>query len=76
MPLLPEDESKIVKAQIYDLSEQACRQALFGMVQILKDHPSVLLTTFRLIIEDASKFTREVRRGSLSIYPASDNTVR
>lgn len=64
MPLLPKDESKILKAQIFDLSEQACKQALFGMVEILEQHPSVRLTPFRLMIEDATKYTRELQRGS------------
>jgi hypothetical protein len=46
-----------MKAQIYDLSEQACKQALFGMVEILKEHPSILLVAFRLLIEDATNLT-------------------
>ncbi len=57
MPTLPNEEAAIVKAQIYDLSEGACKQALFGMVEILKEHPSILLVAFRLLIEDATKLT-------------------
>lgn len=57
MPTLPKEEAAIVKAQIYDLSEQACKQALFGMVEILREHPSILLVAFRLLIEDATKLT-------------------
>lgn len=76
MPLLLKDESKIVKAQIYDLSERACKEALFGMVQILEEHPSILLTPFRLIIEDASKYTRETNRGSFSIHPVGGTSLR
>ncbi len=61
MPTLPNEEAAIVKAQIYDLSEQACKQALFGMVEILREHPSVLLVAFRLLIEDATKLTNHKR---------------
>lgn len=57
MPTLPDEEAKDLKAQIYDLSEQACKQALFGMVQILKEHPSILLVAFRLLVEDGTKLT-------------------
>jgi hypothetical protein len=76
VPSLGEGESKILKAQIYDLNEKACKQALFAMVQILEEHPSILLTPFRLIIEDAGKYTREVNRGSFSIHPVSDTPMR
>jgi hypothetical protein len=57
MPTLPKEEAAIVKAQIYDLSEQACKQALFAMVEIFKEHPSIFMVAFRLLIEDATKLT-------------------
>lgn len=58
MACLPDDEAKIVKAQIFDMNERACKQALFGMVEILKQHPSILLQPFRLIIEEAAFLSR------------------
>ena len=61
MPVLPKDESHILKAQIFDLSEKAAKQALFAMVEILEQHPSILMTPFLLIIEDASKLTNVVK---------------
>ena len=61
MGLLPKEESRIVKAQIFDLSEKGAKQALFAMVDILEQHPSVLLTPFRLIIEDATTLTKVVK---------------
>ncbi len=76
MPCLPKDEARIVKAQIFDLSERACKEALFGMVQILEEHPSILLTPFRLIIEDAGKYTREVKSGSNRVHSSGDSSVR
>jgi hypothetical protein len=57
MPLLPKDEAGILKAQIYDLTEAGAKQALFGMVQILEQHPSILLVAFRLLIEDGKKYS-------------------
>jgi hypothetical protein len=58
MPCLPNDEANIVKAQIFDMSEKACKQCLFAMVSILKEHPSILLQPFRLIIEDGASLTK------------------
>lgn len=61
MPTLPDDEVKILKDQIFDMSEKACKQALFGMVNIFKSRSSILLQPFRLIIEEAVMLTKVVK---------------
>lgn len=58
--IVPED-AKTLKAQIFDLSEKAAKQALFGMVQILEQHPSILMNVFKMIIEDAGTLTKVVK---------------
>ncbi len=50
-----------LKAQIKDLTGQAAKEALLGIVEILENRPSVLLNPFMLIIEDASKLTLRLR---------------
>jgi len=61
VPLLPKDESRILKAQIFDLTEEGAKQALYGMVDILEKHPSILLIAFRLLIEDGAKYSGVMR---------------
>lgn len=52
MPNLEIDDSKDLKAKIDGLSHQACKQILFGMVDLLLFHPSILTKIFRMFIED------------------------
>jgi len=61
MPTLPKEEAKILKAQIFDLTEDGAKQALYGMVQILEQHPSVLLVAFRLLVEDGAIYSEAMR---------------
>ena len=61
MPGLNKEESKTLKAQVYDLSEKGAKEALFGMVDILEDHDSILTQVFCLLIEDATKSTNLTR---------------
>lgn len=61
MPVLPKEEASILKAQIFDLTEEGAKQALYGMVEILKEHPSVLLVAFRLLVEDGAKYSNHMR---------------
>lgn len=65
MPTLPKEEAGILKAQIFDLSEEGAKQALYGMVKILEEHPSILLVPFRLLIEDAAEYSKVKRKGAL-----------
>lgn len=62
MPTLPKEEAGILKAQIFDLTEKGAKQALYGMVEILEQHPSILLMAFRLLIEDATKYSKAIER--------------
>ncbi len=61
MPNLQKEKVHSLRTKIFDLSGQAAKQALLGMVEILKDRPSILLNPFMLIIEDASKLTLRLR---------------
>lgn len=54
-PLNP-GESHTLKAQIFDLSESGCKQALYGLVQILSCRPSVGRIMFETVIDDARKY--------------------
>lgn len=59
-PLNPE-QAKILKATIYDLSEQAAKQALYGIVQMLSIKINLSKNHFEEIIDDARKLT-EVKK--------------
>lgn len=62
MPNAEKEEGRILRAEIHDLSESAAKQALYGMVEILEQHPSVLLAVFREFMTDAWKMS-EAQRG-------------
>ena len=55
-PIYP-DEAKILKATVYDLSENAARQALFAMVQILTFKTSITQVQFKEILDDVGKYS-------------------
>lgn len=57
MPNLEKEESRALKATIFDLSEGGAKQALYGMVEILSEHSSVLSKVFSLIVDDARKYS-------------------
>ena len=50
-------EAKVLKAAIYDLSEGAAKQALYGIIQILELTPNVRRRVFEEIIADATKLS-------------------
>ena len=54
---LRKEDAMMLKAQVYDLSENGAKQALMGMVEILEEHPSILTQVFCLLIEDATRLT-------------------
>ena len=56
-PLNP-GEAKTLKAAIFDLSEGAAKQALYGIVQILSFKPQLNRTHLEEIIDDARKLTQ------------------
>lgn len=57
MPILERETIQGLKAAIYDLTEQGAKQALYGMVEILSEHPSILAKVFELIVDDARKYS-------------------
>ena len=56
MPLLDVNYGKDLKALIFDLDEKACKQILFGMVEILTEHPSVLRNVFVELVSDGRDY--------------------
>jgi len=49
-------ESKALKAAVYDLSELAAKQTLYGMIQILCIKVHVPMSVFKEILDDARKY--------------------
>ena len=58
MPLLDINYAKDLKALIFDLGENACKQVLFGMVEILTQHPSVLKNVFVELVSDGRDYQK------------------
>jgi len=56
MNLLDSNYAKDLKALIFDLNEKACKQVLFGMVEILTQHPSVLKNVFVELVSDGRDY--------------------
>ena len=56
MPTLDSNYAKDLKALIFDLDEKACKQVLFGMVEILTQHPSVLRNVFIELVSDGRDY--------------------
>lgn len=56
MQLLDSNYSKDLKALIFDLDEKACKQVLFGMVEILTQHPSILRNVFISLVSDGRDY--------------------
>ena len=55
-------EAKMFKAKVYDLSEFAAKQALYGIIQILSFKVNLSRSMFEEVIDDAVKYS-EVRKG-------------
>jgi hypothetical protein len=60
MKLLDGNYSKDLKALIFDLDEKACKQILFGMVEILTEHPSVLRNVFVELVSDGRDYHKAI----------------
>lgn len=56
MSLLDSNYAKDLKALIFDLDENACKQVLFGMVEVLTQHPSVLKNVFVELVSDGRDY--------------------
>ena len=51
-------EGKMLKARVYDLSELAAKQALYGIIQVLAFKVNVSRSMFEEIIDDAEKYSK------------------
>lgn len=56
-PLNP-GESASLKAAVFDLSEIAAKQMLYGMIQLLSAKNSILVEHFRDCLDDARKYSQ------------------
>ena len=56
-PIYP-DEARALKAKVYDFSESAAKQALWGMITILSFKTAISLIQFKEILDDAGKYTQ------------------
>ena len=53
-----QDEARVLKAKVYDFSETAAKQALWGLIQILSFKTSITQTQFKEILDDAANYTQ------------------
>ena len=56
-PIYP-DEARTLKATVYDFSESAAKQALWGMIQILSLKTTISQAQFKEVLDDAGKYTQ------------------
>jgi len=56
VPILESQYAKDLKALIYDLDEKALKQVLFGCVEILTQHPSILRNVFIELVSDGRDY--------------------
>ncbi|MDP2362675.1 MAG: hypothetical protein Q8M94_02775, partial [Ignavibacteria bacterium] len=57
-----QDEARILKAQVYDLSEIAAKQALFGIIQVLTLKTSITQAQFKEILDGAGKYYQAIKK--------------
>jgi len=50
------EESRALKARVYDLSEAAAKQVLYGIIQIFTMKAKLGLPVFEEVIDDAGKY--------------------
>lgn len=62
IPLNP-GGAKELKAQVYDLTELAAKQALYGIVQALSFRANITSIMFKEIIDDAVKYSKNKKEG-------------
>ena len=61
IPILNPGEASMLKAKVYDLSEAAAKQLLFGIIQVLSFKNSVARIQFEEILDDAEKYNKIVK---------------
>jgi hypothetical protein len=57
---LDNEESHALKARVYDLSELAAKQVLYGIIQIFTMKAKLSIPTFEEVIDDAGKFGKAI----------------
>ena len=55
---LDTEESKTLKARVYDLSELAAKQVLYGIIQIFTMKAKLSIPVFEEVIDDAAKYSK------------------
>jgi len=53
---LDTEEAKMLKARVYDLSELAAKQVLYGIIQIFTMKAKLSIPVFEEVIDDAGKY--------------------
>lgn len=64
MASISKEYAKDLKALIYDLNEKASKQVLYGCVEILTQHPSVLKDVFIQLISDGRDLSKAYQNGA------------
>ena len=57
-----QDEAKVLKAKVYDFSENAAKKALWGVITILSFKTAISLIQFKEILDDAGKYTQSKKQ--------------
>ena len=56
-------EAKSLKAEVYDLSEGAAKQALYGIINVLSLRVNMPKSFFKELIDDATKYNKTEKGG-------------
>ena len=59
MPILEAEEAKALKAVIMELGTKAARQTILGIIEILRDNPSVKTQSVIDLIDISRKWPRD-----------------
>jgi hypothetical protein len=55
---LDTEESRTLKARVYDLSELAAKQVLYGIIQIFTMKAKLSIPNFEEVIDDAGRYQK------------------
>ena len=55
---LDTEESRALKARVYDLSELEAKQVLYGIIQIFTMKAKLSIPIFEEVIDDAGKYSK------------------
>jgi hypothetical protein len=59
-------EAKLFKATVYDLSELAAKQALYGIIQVLSFKVNMSRSMFEDVMDDAVKYSKVKKGGDVA----------